>query len=219
MMQDLFKFWSQLRAGQSVHPADKDVFGRINPKRHGFELKCLPGNFSGRLRAAPVVLLYLSPGFDPIELTEANDPEVQRYYRKKLNGKTALWNREGNLGVAWVKSRTRGFGEWQVVQRQLAIMNIGAYHSAKFNDYSVLASLPSSRVALDWAQNVLFPQAEAGERIVICMRSASHWGLEVGRRYRGTLFAPHVTRNGHLKKNSDNARLISLVKRRIAEAA
>ena len=214
-MQDLFEFWRQLRPGQKVHPADKPVFGRVDPKRHGFELNCLPGNFSGRLRTAPVVLLYLSPGFNPIELTDAEDPEVQRYYRKKLNGKTPIWDREGNPGVVWLKSRTREFGDWNAVREHVAMMNIGAYHSTKFNDYSLLSALPSSRVALDWAQQHLFPDAEAGKRMVICMRSASYWGLEVGRSYGRALFAPHVTRSGHLIKNEENVRLISLVKKRI----
>jgi hypothetical protein len=59
-------------------------------------------------------------------------------------------------------------------------------------------ALPSSRVSLAWAQEKLFPEAEAGKRIVICMRSATYWGLETGRKYKGTLFAPPANRGGHL---------------------
>ena len=63
--------------------------------------------------------------------------------------------------------------------------------------------------------NVLFPQAEAGERVVICMRSAAYWGLETGRSYGKGLFAPHVTRSGHLRKNRDNRRLVELARAKL----
>jgi hypothetical protein len=68
---------------------------------------------------------------------------------------------------------------------------------------------------MEWAQSVLFPEAEAGRRIVICMRSAPYWGLDPGRRYGKCLFAPLVNRSGHLIKNDDNRRLIKLVRPRI----
>jgi hypothetical protein len=38
----------------------------------------------------------------------------------------------------------------------------------KVRSYASLLALPSSRVSMEWAQSVLFPQAEAGRRIVIC---------------------------------------------------
>jgi hypothetical protein len=60
---DIFEFWSHIGRGEHVHPADKDVIGRISPRSHGFRLECLPACFAGRLRDAPVVLLYLSLGF------------------------------------------------------------------------------------------------------------------------------------------------------------
>jgi hypothetical protein len=53
---------------------------------------------------------------------------------------------------------------------------------------------------LDWAQSVLFPQAERGERVVICMRAVNFWGLEAGQRYGKALFAPQTTRGGHMRK-------------------
>ena len=61
----------------------------------------------------------------------------------------------------------------------------------------MLAALPSSRVCLNWAQSVLFPQAEQGERAVVCLRKAEYWGLKRGEKY-GSLFAPEVTRRGDM---------------------
>jgi hypothetical protein len=87
-------------------------------------------------------------------------------------------------------SRTKNFGDYETVKNKIALLNIGAYHSADVRSFGSLLALPSSRVSLGWAQEVLFPDAEAGKRVVICMRSASCWGLERGRKYGKSLFAP-----------------------------
>jgi hypothetical protein len=63
IMVDIFEFWSQIGRGEKIHPADRSAFARMDAKRHGFRLDCLPAAFGGRLRDAPVVMLYLSPGF------------------------------------------------------------------------------------------------------------------------------------------------------------
>jgi hypothetical protein len=161
--------------------------------------------------------LYLSPGFAKSDIAEANDPEAQEYYFQKWKGRTPLRDLPGNPGTSWVQSRTQLFGPWDKVRSKVAILEISAYHSKNLKDYSVLAALPSSRVSLDFAQNVLFPQAEAGKRIVICMRSAAYWGLEKGKRYPGTLFAPLVNRGGHLLRNKYNSRLVEAVRSRIGQ--
>ncbi|MCP1849402.1 MULTISPECIES: hypothetical protein [unclassified Bradyrhizobium] len=61
-MTDIFKFWSKIGKAETIHPLDRPIFDRLNHS-HGFDLRCLPCNFGGKLRTAPVVLLYLSPGF------------------------------------------------------------------------------------------------------------------------------------------------------------
>ena len=68
MTVDIFEFWSQIGWGENVHPADRKVFDRMDPHKHGFRLDCLPSSFGGLLRDAPVVLLYLSPGFGEQDL-------------------------------------------------------------------------------------------------------------------------------------------------------
>jgi hypothetical protein len=101
------------------------------------------------------------------------------------------------------------------VKNKIALLNIGAYHSIDVKSFGSLLALPSSRVSVGWAQDVLFPDAEAGKRIVICMRSASYWGLEQGRKYEGTLFAPNVNRGGYLLMNHDNDLLAQVVQSRL----
>lgn len=108
------------------------------------------------------------------------------------------------------------FGDYEMVRKKVAILNIGAYHSSTMQSYASMLALPSSRAVLDWAQNYLFPQALLGKRVVICMRSAAYWGLEVRKKYPGTLFAPKTTRNGYLnQKDGKQREIINLVCRRI----
>jgi hypothetical protein len=60
MATDIFDFWSNLPSDTKVHPADKPIFNRVSTDLkhgHGFDLRCLPLPFAGRLRTAPVVLL------------------------------------------------------------------------------------------------------------------------------------------------------------------
>jgi hypothetical protein len=209
MSQDIFKFWSQIDRGEHIHPADKRVFDRMRPKKHGFRLDCLPSSFGGRLRDAPVVLLYLSPGFGRQDLRDARTEEGKDYYVRRWRGYEPIRDIKSN----WMVSRTKSFGTYDEVKDKIALLNIGAYHSTRLKSFASLLALPSSRVSLAWAQDVLFPDAEAGKRIVICMRSASYWGLEQGQKYKGALFAPKVNRSGYLLKNHDNEVLIERVRK------
>jgi hypothetical protein len=73
-------------------------------------------------------------------------------------------------------------------------------------DGALLSKLPSSQVAMNWAVSHLFVQARARKRVVICMRATKRWGLTSGN-HDGWLFAPRVTRGGHMF-NDENRQLI-----------
>ena len=209
-MVDIFEFWSDIGRGETVHPADKSVLKRMNPKKHGFRTDCLPASYVGRLRDAPVVLLYLSPGFDEQDLKEAISDEGKDYYVRRWTGNEPLPD-IGISGHNWLKSRTKYFTDYKIAKDSIAVLNIGAYHSINVNSYSSMLALPSSRASLDWAQRTLFPDAESGKRIVICMRSAAYWGLETGRIYGKSLFTPEVTRKGYLVYNDKNQKIKDMV--------
>jgi hypothetical protein len=66
---DIFRFWATVKRKDRIHPADREVFARV--KGHTSDLKCLPGCFGGPLRTAPIVLLYLSPGWSPLDRKDA----------------------------------------------------------------------------------------------------------------------------------------------------
>jgi hypothetical protein len=200
MVTDIFEFWSRIKRGDHVHPDDHEVFGRMNPEKHGFELDCLPGCFAGPLETASVVLLYLSPGHSQAAAGAAKTEEGKDYYIRQYQGHEPF--RDSGPGRSWVERHTKIFGDYDTVRKHFALLNIGAYQSKTLKDYGSLLALPSSRVSLSWAQQTLFPEAEAGKRIVICLRSTAYWGLDVGREYRGTLFAPPRGRNRSVSRRT-----------------
>lgn len=208
MAINIFKFWSQLGRAEKIHPADKMVFGRV---KTNFCPDSSPVCFFGPLKTAPVVLLYLSPGeSEGDKVTEA----LIEWHTRTLTGIALLPSREEHADAhTWWVSRTKCFGPADDLRGKLAVLNIGAYHSKTFNDHGMLAALPSSRVSLDWAQSILFPKAIAGERVVICLRAAEFWGLKRDSKCGISLFAPKVTRGGHMLKNRMRDEIILAVQK------
>ena len=211
---DIFDFWSRIKPSEKVHPDDRTIFHRLG-KEHGFNLQCLPDCFSGPLRTARVVLLYLSPGFDEFDEKYAESVRGRKQIMESRFGTQDLPGPDEHQPAwKWWKSRTKDFGNWEELRSKVAVLNIGAYHSKKFGDYPLLAALPSSRVSIDWAQTKLFPEAEAGKRVVICLRAAHFWGLDVGidgGQYGKSLFAPLVTRGGHMLNRPLKTKIVKAV--------
>lgn len=212
MTTDIFRFWSQISPSAGVHPADRAIISRVD---HRFDLKCIPGCISGPLLTARVVLLYLAPGWTKDDPTIAKNRKYRDFHTRTRMGREPLpgpkdylpWHR-------WCKERVRPFGDWCELQSKVAVLNIAAYHSKDFNDYPLLAALPSSRVSLEWAQNELFPRAEAGKLVVVCLRAAPYWGLDVGeegRSYGRSLFAPRVTRGGNMEHGDMRDKVVRAV--------
>jgi len=197
MTPDIFDFWAECPPNALIHPRDVPVFRRAG--NMGFKLDCLPCNIWGPLKTAPVVLLYLSPGFSATDVDYAKSPRGQATYRRRRQGNEPLDSKdEHEPGWRWWTARAKAFGDSAMISDKLAILNIGAYHSETFKDAHALMALPSSRAAIDYAQTMLFPEAERGERVVICLRKPRAWGLTIGKTYRGTLFAPRTNAAGHM---------------------
>jgi hypothetical protein len=130
-MVDIFEFWSKIGRGEKIHPADRSAFARMDAKRHGFRLDCLPAAFGGRLRDAPIVLLYLSPGFSQADLAAAKTNEGKDFYVRR-------WQGYEPAATSWTRSRTKNFGDWEIVRQKVAVLNIGAYHSTNVRSYASL---------------------------------------------------------------------------------
>lgn len=164
----------------------------------------------GPLRTAPVVLLFLSPGLAPLDHEEALSADGQARYVEQRSGNAPIPTREEHpLAFQWWWQRASFLGEINDLRFKVAVLNIGAYHSRSFSDWPMLASLPSSRASLAWAQHVLFPEAEAGKRVVVCLRSPGYWGLAVQAEPFGkALFAPATTRAGHMIRGEGRDRVV-----------
>jgi hypothetical protein len=209
---DIFRFWARIGASQRIHPADRAVFGRI---RSNFNTECLPNCMMGPLRTAPVVLLYLSPGLSEQDRIDARSAAGRERYRLIRQGRQRLPGPDTHESAwRWWTQRTKTFTpNWELLRDKVAFLNIGSYHSNKFEDNATLASLPSSRVSIEWAQSKLFPSAIAGKRIVICSRSPRFWGLEPRMDYGVGLFAPRTTRSSHMMHGPMRTRIVNLVRR------
>jgi hypothetical protein len=210
MTQDIFEFWSEIGPSEKIHPRDRDVLGRVT---HSFDLRCLPGCFFGPLLTARIVLLYLNPGLSQADLHEADDPKAQARYADCRKGRQLIT--DDRPGFKWWSSRTKVFGGWEEIRDKIAVLNIAPYHSKAFSDWALLGALPSCRATVDWAQSYLFPEAEQGKRVVVCMRSAQHWGLGVGR-HGEKLFVPPAARSGHMLRSALRDEVISAAKEAIA---
>jgi hypothetical protein len=78
---------------------------RLDAERHGFQLQCLPGCFAGRLRTAPLVLLYLSPGFSEDDVADAQSEDGKDYRLRSWQGNEPF--RDHGPGRSWLESRTK----------------------------------------------------------------------------------------------------------------
>jgi hypothetical protein len=205
-MQGIFDFWKDVGPAVHVHPADRPVLAHSD---HSFDLKCLPVPFYGPLKDAPVVLLYLAPGRTRRDIADAKSASGRELIYRRRQGNEPLSGRNPN---SWWALRTRCFEVPQeILGSKLAVLEICPYHSEGFHDWPLLAALPSSRAAIAWAQEVLFPRARASKRIVICMRAARYWGLVPGQTAEGFLFAPQTTRHGHMMKTPMRKKIIKEV--------
>ncbi len=211
-MPDIFDFWAECPPNARVHPQDAPVFARAG--NMGFDLECLPSNVWGTLKTARLVLLFLSPGFDPFDLEYAKRPSSHEIMARRRQGIEPLNSKDDHPGGwKWWTSRTKAFGTPEELGDKVAILNIGAYHSKTFEDAHALMAISSSRVAIGWAQSILFPQAERGERVVVCLRKPRAWGLTRGVTYPGTLYAPHVNAAGYMVKGPVRKAIITAARK------
>jgi hypothetical protein len=81
-MDHIFSFWSGLSEEEArIHPRDKSVLSRVN---NPFEHSCFAEPFRGRLKTAPVVLLFLPPGLHDRDLSASTQEHA--YYSRQRDG-------------------------------------------------------------------------------------------------------------------------------------
>jgi hypothetical protein len=198
--EDLLRFWTKAIPSLQVHPDDAPV---LDAYPHSLALDTLVGPWMGPVRTAPVVLLTLNGGIgaNGVEVAEAQMPAVREFMVQNLGGDAPLPAFKTNpAGREWTERRLAQFGlSYQAAATKVAFVNLIPYRSrAGSDDMRTAKRLESYRLVRSWAHDTLFPQAEAGERVVVCLRSASHWGLVTDTHRGKSLFTPKVNRSGFM---------------------
>jgi len=98
---------------------------------------------------------------------------------RTLLGSAPLPSFKGNpAGLEWTTATLGQFSiTYAAAASEVASLNLMPYRSAHGReDAHMIKLLESSRLMLEWANDTLFPEARADERIVVCLRSADLWG-------------------------------------------
>jgi hypothetical protein len=219
-IEQLLEHWAKAIPDHlHIHPDDSDA---LRSKSHQFELGAFVGPWMGPIRTAPVVLLYLNPGINSAgtgeEVKAAQDSEAREEMIHNLHGCAPLPSFKSNpKGLEWTEGRLGQFGiTYEAASSKVASLNLMPYRSTNGRDDAhMIERLSSSRLMLEWANDTLFPEARAGERIVVCLRSADLWGLETGLRYGKSLYAPKTTRSGFMHHGPMRDEIAKAVRARV----
>jgi hypothetical protein len=196
--EDLLRFWAKAIPSLQIHPDDAEA---LKSNRHTLALDTLVGPWMGPLRTAPVVLLTLNGGFSGVERDEAKMPAVRELMAHNLGGDAPLPTFATNPGGReWTERRLAQFGlSYEVASSKVAFVNLIPYRSREgARDLHMLERLESVHLVRAWAHDTLFPEAEAGKRAVVCLRSARAWGLEPDTQRGLSLFTPKFNRAGFM---------------------
>ena len=192
------RFWAKAIPSLQIHPGDAMA---LKGNRHTLALDTLVGPFMGPVRTAPVILLTLNGGFSGVERDEAKTPAVRELMARNLRGDAPLPTFATNpAGRKWTESRLAQFGlSYAVASLKVAFVNLIPYRSREgAKDLHMIKRLESARLVRAWAHDTLFREAEAGKRVVVCLRSAGAWGLESDTQRGLSLFTPRFTRAGFM---------------------
>ena len=181
-MQSLFKYWDKLPADRLVHPADQPF---LDERAHNFELHTVPSPWDGPLATAPIVLCTLNPGSDSggYDNWVASDPNMRAKMFRQLRGDQPLVV-EHRTATQWIGDRIKflcdGASSQKAVEQlagDLAIFNLFPYRSKKFDSKWADTKLPSAENARRFVREVLYPDAKAGKRFVVIIRSRKEWRI------------------------------------------
>ena len=210
MITDIFDFWSEsnIPRDSRLHPADTEFLAKTKPD---FDFSGFPGCFMGPLRTAKVVLLYSAPGrWDPKDSVGQRAVAMSEWCARTRTGTEPLPDRFFWPDCyQWWSSRAKRFGQPDSLRTKIAFLNLIPYHmSGDFREKEVVDRLPSSKVALKWARECLFPEARAKKRVVVCLRAHSYWGVTPSV-CEGFLYAPKWNRRGYLPRDKEGAEIVN----------
>jgi hypothetical protein len=83
----------------------------------------------------------------------------------------------------------------------------------------MIKRLESARLVRAWAHDTLFCEAEAGKRVVVCLRSAGAWGLQSDTQRGLSLFTPRFNRAGFMLHGTMREKVSFAVQRAVGLVA
>lgn len=197
MSDDLPTYWGRMHRSALgwTHPDDERVLGS---EPHTFNLQYPPPAFVGNVTSAKVIILVANGGYDPrVTPREFEAPSSETLYLQRLTQPTtAKWSE-----VAPYYGRVNYAA--MLFSGLAAAVNLCAYRSPKISqepaNRRVIRNLPSARYNQDWLANTVFPQAEAGERLIVGKRCGL-WDLPTSIKHSRGYIADPAPVSPHLSK-------------------
>lgn len=175
----------------------------INPKYDSYiHSKLLPSPYCGDLRNAKVFILFLNPGFEESNYIDENNNDVieavkgtvaQNFENKIFDSyKQFSFNPlfSNTDGAHWIRKKFDGIIKKfsqdtdkdyiearKIFANNIAMLELFPYHSRTFNlNKETLNKLDSCKLMKKYVDSLKL-RAENNEILLICLRSASRWGL------------------------------------------
>jgi hypothetical protein len=170
---DIVDFWAgnQFKGsdGQWSHKLDRSKFEATN---HGFQLNFPVSPYVGNILDAPVIMLNLNGGYDPIltpsEFADAGSDEA--YLKRVADPAGGDWTFVSKYYDALQYGRYIRSG-------RMALINACAYRSPNLPPRSparaIAETLPSVGFHRRWLTEALVPAARSNKRVIV----ANRWGL------------------------------------------
>jgi hypothetical protein len=198
--------------------------------RRLLNLSLIPQPFFGNIDLAPVVILTLNPGLNAVDYY---GERFVSQYRRALRSNLRLGLKKSpfpNLFLNPAFSWHSGFSYWHgrlaglidkfadeiqqsrrkvlsFFSQSVAILELVPYHSSSFGlSDSVVRELHSVRLAKDFAQKVLLPDAQASRKLLVVVRKPREWDLPKGPGV--ILYGGSETRAAHLTPASPGGKAI-----------
>lgn len=211
--------------GRFVHPEDRSEVENLFDY-HKKYLETFPAPYWGPLKTAKLVLAYAGPGNTVREGVNGDAGQAQSldWLKRRhisLSGDAPLDKELYHDRLqSWFRTRLRSVlkdNDIDLLDRfadVIAFVNLTAYRGEE-TKWEEVAFLPSTQIMRDWARSSLFPDAEAGKRVVIIMRAHKWWGIRKAPWSKGSLFAPPVNRSGVLLSEQEVGKAAQSAARRI----
>ena len=172
-LRDIVDFWAGQQAkssnGEWSHKLDRPKFTADN---HGFHLSFPVSPYIGNILEAPVIMLNLNGGYDPLMTpAEFASPGADEAYLMRVAQPA-----DGDWTFVSEYYDALHYGQY-IRSGRIALINACAYRSSNLPTGSparaVAESLPSVAFHRQWLSEALVPAARSGNRVIV----ANRWGL------------------------------------------